>query len=418
MSADPERERLLATRVWESDLIGLAVVDRTGRVVEANDALSRLASAPLEGRPVAELIAPAQRDAAAAFLSAAGTRWTSLRLGLAPDQRGVPSDYLVSVARCTETLLVLAEPLIQEVETVNERLLELNDELVRVERGLRRSSGELTEQNQRLREVDRLKDEFVSLISHEFRTPLTSMHGYVELLREDEDGLTAKQREFLRVLDRNARRLLRLVDDLLFVAQLDAGKLRLAPERVEPAALVRECVETIRPLADTKGVELEVDAPAGAALNADRVRLVQLLDNLLTNGIKFTPGGGRVHVSVRDAAERVVVEVADTGIGIAATDRDQIFERFFRTDRATRRAIPGSGLGLAVVKAIVDAHGGTIAVTGAPGAGTTFRVELPVPNTLSPDAAVTPPAVDSGSRSRGRSRPGRRPADRASGAGS
>jgi signal transduction histidine kinase len=144
---------------------------------------------------------------------------------------------------------------------------------------------------------------------------------------------------------------------------------------------------------------------------------MQLLDNLVTNGIKFTPAGGRVHVSVRDAPGRVVLGVADTGIGIAATDRDQIFERFFRTDRATRRAIPGSGLGLAVVKAIVDAHGGTIAVTGAPGAGTTFRVELPA-NALSRDAAVTPPAVDSGSRSRAPSRSGRRPADRASGAGS
>jgi signal transduction histidine kinase len=254
----------------------------------------------------------------------------------------------------------------------------LNDELVRVQRELRRRSGELAEQNERLLEVDRLKDEFVSLISHEFRTPLTSMHGYLDLLREDEDALTLKQREFLRVLDRNTQRLLRLVDDLLFVAQLDAGKLHFAPEPVDPAAVARECIDAIRPLASAKGVEVGFAAGSVPLFAADRARIVQLLDNLLTNAVKFTPGGGRVHLRLAVKGDRVIFEVSDTGIGIPAAERNQVFERFFRTDRATRRAIPGSGLGLAVVKSIVEAHGGTIAITSSGRTGTTFRVELPV----------------------------------------
>jgi len=370
---------LLADYLWRSSTTGVALVDRRGCVLRANEALERLASGrPLVGRMFTDVVAAGQLDAASRLLNEAAPEWSALRLGLDPDARGVPHDYLVSAVVCDEGVLVVAERSIGDVDAVNAELVALNEELVQVQRALRRRSGELADQNERLLELDRLKDEFVSLISHEFRTPLTSMHGYLDLLREDDDSFTAKQKEFLQVLDRNTQRLLRLVNDLLFVAQLDAGQLQLAAEAVEPAALARECVEAIRPLAAAKAIEVGFAAEQVPRVVADRGRIVQLLDNLLTNAVKFTPSGGRVHVGVSLAADRVVVQVADTGIGIPDSERDQVFERFFRTERASRRAIPGSGLGLVVVKSIVEAHGGTIAVAGSGDSGTTFRVELPV----------------------------------------
>ena len=381
-------EPMLARYLWRSRTIGVALVGRDARVIRANEALELLAGAPLRGRAVAELVAPGQSAVASRLLLDAGSEWSSLRLGLDPDPDGIPRDYLVSAVAAEEDVLLVAEPLVGDAEAVNAQLVALNEELVQVQRELRRRSGELADQNERLVELDRLKDEFISLISHEFRTPLTSMHGYLDLLREDERAFSPKQREFLHVLDRNTRRLLRLVNDLLFVAQLDAGQLHLMPESVDAAAVARECLEAIRPHAAAKGVVVDVTAADGfPRLVADRARLVQLLDNLLTNGVKFTPSGGRVRLNVAAAGDRVVLEVVDTGIGIPAEERDRVFERFFRTERAARRAIPGSGLGLVVAKSIVEAHGGTIAVAGSGRSGTTFRVELPVAGPMSPAAA-------------------------------
>ena len=369
---------LLAQYLWQNQTLAVALVDGGGRILSANEGLVRLAAGAAVGRRLEELVAPAQRAALARLLVGAGAEWTALRIGLAPDASGVPRDHLVSVASAGDAIVVVAEPLVADVVAVNNRLLTLTDELVAVERELRRTSGELVEQNERLVELDRLKDEFVSLISHEFRTPLTSMHGYLDLLREDEATFTPKQREFLEVLERNAKRMLRLVDDLLFVAQLDAGKLRIVRESVDAAALVREAVASIHPLAQHKGVDVAVADLRVVRISADRARLAQLLDNLLTNAVKFTPAGGRVDVEVGGTSESAVIEVRDTGIGIPGDEREHVFERFFRTTRAGRRAIPGSGLGLAVAKSIVEAHGGTIAVASSEGAGATFRVELPV----------------------------------------
>jgi PAS domain S-box-containing protein len=238
---------------------------------------------------------------------------------------------------------------------------------------------ELAAQNERLRELDRLKDEFVALVSHELRTPLTSIRGYLELVLEGEAGdLTAEQRQFLGVVERNAHRLLALVGDLLFLAQVEAGKLSLEIGAVDLAAIAAESVETARPLAEEKEITLTLATGPLALLAGDRARLAQLLDNLISNGIKFTPTGGRVDVRVRGQRGKAVIEVRDTGIGIPAHEQKHLFERFFRTSKATEQAIPGTGLGLAISKAIVHAHGGQIVVASDEGDGTTFRVSLPV----------------------------------------
>jgi signal transduction histidine kinase len=230
---------------------------------------------------------------------------------------------------------------------------------------------------ERLEEVARMKDEFVALVSHELRTPLTSILGYLEMLREDEATMTFEQRDFLDVLDRNAHRLLQMVSDLLFVAQVESGKLVLEVGSVELDSIVRECLEAQRPLAEAKDVTLAVRLRPIPPLSGDRARLAQLVDNVVANAIKFTPSGGRVEVRAGYDDGAAVLDVTDTGIGIAPDEQHRLFERFFRASSAIEKAIPGTGLGLSIVKAIAESHGGSISVSSAVGRGTTFRVRLP-----------------------------------------
>lgn len=237
----------------------------------------------------------------------------------------------------------------------------------------------LSAQNERLRELDRLKDEFISLVSHELRTPLTSIRGYLELLLDGGAGqLTDDQGRFLAVVDRNSKRLMHLVGDLLFLAQVEAGKLTLELGDVDLDDVVSEAVEAAKPIADEKGITLEASVEPIPPMLGDRSRLAQVLDNLVSNALKFTTGGGTVEVDVSAANGEAVLEVRDTGIGIAPADQAQLFDRFFRSTEATERAIPGTGLGLTIVKAIVERHEGTIEVESAAGEGTTMRVRLPV----------------------------------------
>ena len=239
--------------------------------------------------------------------------------------------------------------------------------------------GRLRAQNEELRRLDRLKDDFVASVSHELRTPLTSIRGYLELVLDGGAAeLTEEQLRYLSVVDRNADRLLRVVDDLLFAAQVDAGKIVLEPGPTDLDELVREAVEAARPVAAEHDVELIFEADRPAELVGDRARLAQILDNLIANAIKFTPPGGKVEVRTFVAGDSVVVEVADTGIGISADDQARLFQRFFRAEGAILGAIDGTGLGLAIVKAIVDAHGGELAVESVAGRGTTFRIGLPL----------------------------------------
>jgi PAS domain S-box-containing protein len=246
------------------------------------------------------------------------------------------------------------------------------------------------------RATERMKDQFVSLISHELRTPLTSILGYLELVLEDDDqSLTDEQRTYLTTVERNADRLLRLVGDLLFTAQVDAGRFSLQPHDVDLAGVVRAAEETVRVTAATAGVEVLVDVPEGGlVVPGDAVRLGQACDNLVSNAVKFTPSGGRVTLSLRSAWSTpdgttsddprpgavpvAQLAVSDTGIGIPTGEQGRMFTRFFRASTAQRNAVPGVGLGLAITKAITTAHGGTLDLVSAEGEGTTFTLTLPL----------------------------------------
>jgi signal transduction histidine kinase len=260
------------------------------------------------------------------------------------------------------------------------RVGELKKRLDEAEAERERALAREREQNDRLRELDRLKDSLVASVSHELRTPLTSIRGYAELLLEREAGeLNEEQEQFLNVIDRNTGRLLRVIGDLLFVAQVDAGKLALERTDFHLGELAAECVDAARPSADAKGIAVHLEADDTPEVYADRSRLAQAFDNLLSNAIKFTPAGGRVDLRVSASAGTAVVEVSDTGIGVPPDEQEKLFERFFRTTGATDRAIQGTGLGLSITKAIAEAHGGTISVESAEGVGTTFRIEFPLP---------------------------------------
>jgi signal transduction histidine kinase len=244
-------------------------------------------------------------------------------------------------------------------------------------------------QNEELVEADRLKDEFVALISHDLRTPLTSIIGYVELaLDEDvEPPLDEERQSYLEVVARSSERLLRLVDDLLFVARLQSGRLALAPTELDLCRVVGQAVEEARPRAEAKALAFSFLGSNPVVIEADKGRIFQLLDNLISNAIKFTPDGGRVDVRVVPALDGAVIEVSDTGIGLSPGEAELVFDRFFRSSRAHEQQVPGTGLGLFIARAIAEAHGGTLTASSRDGSGTTFRIELPSRSALRPESA-------------------------------
>jgi PAS domain S-box-containing protein len=228
-------------------------------------------------------------------------------------------------------------------------------------------------------EVNRLKDEFLSTLSHELRTPLTAILGWAGLLRSVRlDDETAENA--LETIERNARSQKQLIDDLLDASRIITGKLRLEVKPTQPAQVIASAVESIRPSAEAKGVELSFESGADACLvKGDPDRLQQIVWNLLSNAIKFTPRGGRVSVSLAREGGDVVITVADTGAGISPDFLPQVFDRFRQADASTTRRFGGLGLGLSIVRHLVELHGGSVkAQSEGEGKGATFRVRLPL----------------------------------------
>ena len=235
----------------------------------------------------------------------------------------------------------------------------------------------LAERNARLQELDRAKDEMVALVSHDLRTPLTSIRGYTELLMTGQ-GLDERGRRFLEVIDRNSRRLLGLVDDLLVVAQHNVGAFTVPVEELDLAELVSDALLAFAPAATEKRIALVQRVEGSGPVVGDRARLGRMLDNLVGNAIKFTQPDGVVEVGLTMSAERALLRVRDNGPGIAPEVQQHIFDHFARARDAGEGGLRGIGLGLAIARAIAEAHGGTIGLDSSPGTGATFWVQLPV----------------------------------------
>jgi PAS domain S-box-containing protein len=249
----------------------------------------------------------------------------------------------------------------------------------------------------REREVDRMKTEFVSVVSHELRTPLTSIKGSLHLLLSDPGlQLDETQRHLIDISVTNTDRLIRLITNILDISKIEAGRMQLDFASHRPCDFVAMAVEGIRGFAESREVVLEQDvAEELPSLRVDFDRMVQVVTNLVSNAIKFSPVGGRVRVSARVSGGEVELRVSDEGRGIAPEDQSRLFGKFQQLDGSNVREVGGTGLGLAICRGLVEEHGGRIAVESQRGAGATFIVSLPVPRA---DAAAPRPVVPADGR--------------------
>ena len=255
------------------------------------------------------------------------------------------------------------------------RQLDVRDHLEAEER----SKDKLKRAIERAEEANSLKDEFLATVSHELRTPLMAVLGWTHLLRSNNLDQQEEQRA-LETIERNARSQQQLIEDLLDVSRIITGKLRLDIRPLNPTTFIEAAVESVRPAAVAKGIQLEIRSNASVgSISGDAVRLQQVVWNLLSNAIKFTPRGGEVELQLERSSSQLDISVRDKGQGITKEFLPYVFERFRQADMKTTRAHGGLGLGLAIVRQLVELHGGTVEViSNGEGKGATFTVKLPV----------------------------------------
>lgn len=321
---------------------GLIVLDEADRIVATNRAATELARLPAQGcrgRQLGELVA-----------------WPRLHEAIARARR-VGDDVAFDLD-----------------DTLGGRTLAIR---VRAMPGLACIVG--IDDQSRLKRLESLRRDFVANVSHELKTPLAAIQGFVETMLDDPDMPAATRHRFHERIARQAERLSMLVADLLTLSRLDEHSGLEAPARpCDLVGVVRDIVRDLGPLAARRGLRLLPELPAaGALVRADREALQQVGTNLIDNAIKYTPEGGSVTVRVVHRDARVVLEVVDTGIGLSTEDQTRVFERFYRVDRARSRDVGGTGLGLAIVKNTVRNLGGDVGVRSLLGQGSTFWVALP-----------------------------------------
>ncbi len=240
---------------------------------------------------------------------------------------------------------------------------------------LSRSNRALQRRNRELQSASEAKSRFVANMSHELRNPLNAVIGFSELMQHGRLGpLAERQREHLGIIRASAQHLLTLINDALDVARIEAGHIRLEPEPVDPAAIATACAASLRTVAASRSIHMEIDQRPVGAVMLDPGRLRQVILNYLSNAIKFSSEGGRVTITLRREDGRLAVEVSDTGPGVDPADQGRVFDEFFQLPGRDRS---GSGLGLAVTKLIVEAQRGEVGVRSTPGLGSTFYALLP-----------------------------------------
>lgn len=255
---------------------------------------------------------------------------------------------------------------ILELEAKNHELIFANDQLEASVEGFKR--------------LDKLRADFINILSHDLRIPLTAIIGYAELL-EDAPGLSPPEKGYVQQILEGCDRMKAQLDELLDYARLEVGRFKLNLEPVDLNTAIPEILAFFQPIAEREGLTLDLDFDFPEQLPeiwVDPDRLRQILNNLVSNAIKYTPPGGRVTVRVRVTEGHLLLEVSDTGIGLTAEDRAHLFEKFFRSPRSEVQSEQGSGIGLSLVKGVIEAHGGHIEAEGEPGKGSTFRVILPI----------------------------------------
>jgi PAS domain S-box-containing protein len=237
---------------------------------------------------------------------------------------------------------------------------------------------QLEARNREIERANRLKSEFLASMSHELRTPLHTIIGFADLLAEELKGeLNASQKRFVGHIQRDARHLLELINDILDLSKIESGRLELQLETFNAAGAIEETVAGLRSLADNKKIVVEEALDRDLTMTADRLRFKEILSNLVSNAIKFTPEAGRIMIECHGSGDGILFVVSDTGIGIHLSEQQAIFDKFYQLGPTTGGVREGTGLGLAITKHLVEMHGGSIWVESSPGAGSRFQFTLP-----------------------------------------
>ncbi len=285
---------------------------------------------------------------------------------------GTGEDELGSLARGFNEMLSTIQDRDRELEA-HRRNLE------RTVSNLERSTTELQEANKKLQALDRLKSDFITVVSHELRTPLTAIKAFVEIILIKPHMANDRKTKFLNTINTESDRLARLINDLLDLSRIESGETVRRHEKVSLNDIIRNSVACIVPLAENKQhsvvTEIEPELPP---IWGDRDGLVQVMTNILSNAVKFTPNGGSIHVSVRRDNGHIAVSVTDNGAGIPEEDIEVIFDKFQRSGDQLTSTVEGSGLGLSIAKKIIELHGGAIWAQSKYGAGSTFTFKLPL----------------------------------------
>jgi signal transduction histidine kinase/CheY-like chemotaxis protein len=268
---------------------------------------------------------------------------------------------------------------VTERRRTEEQIRVLNQNLERRGEELATANQQLELRNREVERANRLKSEFLASMSHELRTPLNAIIGFSELLTEQTTAIFSdKQKRFLGHIQHGAKHLLELINDILDLSKIEAGRLELRHENFTMAVAVAEVLSSVRPMATGKKIELESVIPIDVFLNADRVRFKEILYNLFSNAMKFTPEGGKVWIEATVSQGYVETVVGDTGVGIPREEHASVFESFHQVGATTKGVREGTGLGLAITRRLVEQHGGKIWLESEPGQGSRFHFTLPV----------------------------------------
>lgn len=362
-------------------------VDEEGRIILLNrvtEAMFGYSREELLGQPV-EVLIPRELHTAhvghrARYRSQPATRamGTGLALeGLRKDGSRFPVEISLSPASSEEGFHVTAILRdITERKLAEDRFRAAQEQYTQK---LAETNRELELRSREIERADRLKSEFLASMSHELRTPLHTIIGFSELLGEELEGpLNEKQKRFVRHIHNDSMHLLDLINDILDLSKIEAGRLELRPEPFDLTAVVTESLAAVRTLADAKTLTLETVLDVPTAVDADRLRVKQILVNLLSNAVKFTPDGGQIRIEARIQDEFVAMAVSDTGIGIPREEHQSIFDKFHQVGATAKGVREGTGLGLAITKRLVEEHGGSIQVESEPNRGSRFTFTIPL----------------------------------------
>jgi len=292
-------------------------------------------------------------------------------------KRGDRVDHYETIRQCKDGRLIHVSLTISPIRDATGTVVGAS-KIARDISAQKKAAEQLALAHQELKRVDRMKVEFISTLSHELRTPLTAITGWIQILKDRPSA--DELREGIEIIERNVRVQAQLIDDLLDMSRIESGKILLDIQRLDLATVVSAAVDSVRPTAETKGVRLtSAFSSVEGIVMGDKHRLQQVVWNLLTNATKFTPKGGRIHVTLERANSHIEIAVADSGMGIAPDFLDHIFERFSQADASTTRRHGGLGLGLSIVKHLVELQGGTVRARSAGrDKGATFVVCLPL----------------------------------------